>query len=116
VFLLLGGLVASCYYNFSLQRVTKNSQAMKSYCLVRLLEKEKGHDQLGVLSTVCGYMSDDGFTMVQRKYKQKRARDKISAKTSRANANGHGTNSVSKDTETAKANEGNKDKRGHKWP
>jgi hypothetical protein len=65
------------------------------------------HDQGGVLSTVCGYMSDDGFTIVQRKYKKKVSQDK-------EKSNGHRAKRLSKEKETAKANEGNDQKRSRK--
>jgi hypothetical protein len=76
------------------------------------LEKEEendcdDHDQVGMLSTVCGYMSDDGFTMVQRKYKKKVSHDKTKS-------NGHRAKCLSKGKETAKANEGNEYKRSRK--
>jgi hypothetical protein len=67
------------------------------------------HDQIGVLSTVCGYMSDDGFTIVRRKYKKKVSQDKQKSNDHRANrlSNGNGK-------ESAKANEGNDQKRSRK--
>jgi hypothetical protein len=72
------------------------------------------HDQAGVLSTVCGYMSDDGFTIVKRKYRNKMSQDKIESKRVTATSNGHRAKSLSKEKETAKANEGNEHKRGRK--
>jgi Reverse transcriptase (RNA-dependent DNA polymerase) len=70
-------------------------------------DRDENHDQAGILSTVCGYMSDDGFTIVQRKYRQKKAQDN-------AKSNGHRTKRLSKEKETAKANEGHEHKRGRK--
>jgi phage/plasmid primase-like uncharacterized protein len=65
------------------------------------------HNQVGVLSTVCGYMSGDGFTIVQHKYKKKVSQDK-------EKSNGHRAKRLSKRKETAKANEGNDQKRSRK--
>jgi hypothetical protein len=69
-----------------------------------VLEKEKArdenHDQAGMLSTVCGYMSDDGFTIVQRKCRKKRAQGN-------EKSNGHRTKRLSKEPEPAKGSEGN---------
>jgi hypothetical protein len=62
------------------------------------------HDQGGMLSTVCGYMSDDGFTIVQRKYKKKVSPDK-------EKSNGHRAKRLSKGKETVKGNVGNDQKR-----
>jgi hypothetical protein len=81
---------------------------------VILLEKENDHDSSGVLSTVCGYMSDDGFTMVQRKYKKKMSPDETAGKRVRTTGNGHRTKCLSKGSERAKANEGNDQKRSQK--
>jgi hypothetical protein len=72
----------------------------------RVLENENDrddHDQGVVLSTVCGYMSDDGFTIVQRKYKKKVSQGK-------EKSNGHRAKRLSKEKETAKANEDNDQK------
>jgi hypothetical protein len=33
-------------------------------------------DKDGLLSTICGYMSEDGFTLVTRKYRSTTAKDK----------------------------------------
>jgi hypothetical protein len=80
-----------------------------------LLENDHDdHDPVGVLSTVCGYMSDDGFTIVQRKYRTKRQQDTIEGKRSRTESNGHQAKCLSKRKETAKAIEGNEHKRGRK--
>jgi hypothetical protein len=65
------------------------------------------HDPVGMVSTVCGYMSDDGFTIVQRKYKKEVANDKTKS-------NGHRAKCLSKEKELAKANEGNEYKRSRK--
>jgi hypothetical protein len=70
-----------------------------------VLENDRDdHDQVGILSTVCGYMSDDGFTIVRRKYKTKVSQDK-------EKSNGHRAKRLSNEKETAKANEGNAHKR-----
>jgi hypothetical protein len=63
------------------------------------------HNQVGILSTVCGYMSDNGFTIVRRKYKKKVSQDK-------EKSNGHRAKRLEK--ETAKANEGDAHKRSRK--
>jgi hypothetical protein len=46
-------------------------------------------DKDGLLSTICGFMRDDGFTLVTRKYRSITAKDKKTlnerAKTVRAN-------------------------------
>jgi hypothetical protein len=52
-------------------------------------------------------MSDDGFTIVRRKYKKKVSQDK-------EKSNGHRAKRLSKETETAKANEGDAHKRSRK--
>jgi hypothetical protein len=51
-------------------------------------------------------MSDDGFTIVKRKYRNKVARDKPKGKRSNDESNGHTTKSLSTRKETAKAREG----------
>jgi hypothetical protein len=68
------------------------------------------HDPVGVLSTVRGYMSDDGFTIVRRKYRNKVSQDKTERRRINGESNGHTTKSLSKRKETAKANEGKRSK------
>jgi stress response protein YsnF len=51
-------------------------------------------------------MSDDGFTIVRRKYRNKVSQDKTERKRINGESNGHTTKSLSKRKETAKANKG----------
>jgi hypothetical protein len=91
----------------SLVASTKCSGNSSSGVLEKGHDRDENPDQAGILSTICGQMSDDGFTIVQRKYRKKIAQDKTKS-------NGHRTKRLSKETETAKANEGNEHKRGQK--
>jgi hypothetical protein len=82
--------------------------------LLMLENDHDDHDQVGILSTVCGYMSDDGFTIVQRKYRKKVSQGNSEGELVKTTSNGHRTKSLSKRKETAKATEGNEHKRGLK--
>jgi hypothetical protein len=73
-----------------------------------VLENDRDdHDQVGILSTVCGYMSDDGFMIVRRKYKKKVSQDKDKS-------SGHRAKRLSSEKETAKAKEGDAHKQSRK--
>jgi hypothetical protein len=58
----------------------------------------------GVVSTVCGYMREDGFTLVTRKYKQKREIKLTKAERYRKPGNSHTTARLSKSKKGAKPN------------
>ena len=71
-----------------------------------IMEKHNDHEDVGLINTMCGYMGDDGFTIVTRTYRNSVYKDTTKQKILKDQGNRLTTSVLSKNNVRAKTSEG----------